>query len=308
MKWQTETYRTVTFAALVCAVFALSAEPDGAMLPAPLRTVEYNLRLRPSANREARVCVFWNFRDSTDYNCVTCRIPPLAASATATGFDCRYEVHSVCAGTDSILDSGAFAASYSDGAEIGFSAILRADAVSAGVSFGTDRISYTVPVPFDMYASGLIGYTSTVKLRELRNDVYYTSVPAPEYAPFSDTDALMRYLEASTDGVEGLWNYLDRDTDPSLAMPAARYRMATVAEDSGSYAIVLLDSVGNFNPLQIKGRLTPTPFQGHYNLYWLDASGLGVDAENSATLEVQGTVLRLSFPLLKSTLRYMRVK
>lgn len=308
MGWFTEIRRSVALPLLLCAVGAVAAAPEDAMLPAPLHTVEYDLRLRPSANREARVTVFWNFRDSSDYTAVTYRIPPLAASAAASGFDCRYEVRRVTAGSDSIVGSGTFAASYSDGSEIGFSAILRADAVSAGMGFGTDRVTHTVAVPFDMRTPGLIGYTSTVELRELRNDVYYTTVPQPEYTPFTDTDSLMHHLEASVDGVEGLWQYLDRDTDPALAVPAARYRFATVAEDGGTYAIVLLDPVGQFAPLQIKGRLTPTPFQGHYNLYWLDAAGLPVDAENSATLELQGTVLRLSFPLLKSTLRYMREK
>lgn len=308
MEWLTEIRRSVALPALLCAVGAIAASPEGAMLPAPLHTVEYNLRLRPSANREARVSIFWNFRDSSDYTVVTYSIPPLAVSASASGFDCRYEVHRVSAGRDSIVGNGTFAASYTDGAEIGFSAILRADVVSAGMAFGTDRVTHTVAVPFDTHTPGLIGYTSTVGLRELRNDVFYTTVPQPEYAPFADTDSLIRHLEASVDGAEGLWQYLDRDTDPKLAVPAARYRFATVAEDGGTYAIVLLDPVGQFAPLQIKGRLTPTPFQGHYNLYWLDAAGLPVDAENSATLELRGTVLRLSFPLLKSTLRYMRVK
>ncbi|MDE6611074.1 MAG: hypothetical protein K2K22_00770, partial [Muribaculaceae bacterium] len=63
-----------------------------------------------------------------------------------------------------------------------------------------------------------------------------------------------------------------------------------------------------WKPLQLKGRLTPPVFERHFDRQWRTAHGKTLREDTSATLELDGTVLRLDFPLAKSSLRFRRAK
>lgn len=124
----------------------------------------------------------------------------------------------------------------------------------------------------------------------------------------------VRLDEVDTEGTRtGYWTYLDRvtPTDGSVLL-GARYVLALIADSADSDSYLLLYVSGNdtdsvfWKEGDVKGRLTPTAFQDHYNLEWYDHRHLPVgEGENSATFEGP-SLLTLDFPLLAAQLRFQR--
>ena len=127
-------------------------------------------------------------------------------------------------------------------------------------------------------------------------------------------EALMDHLRASTDPVEGYWQYLDRENDPRYARPGGRYLLAVVrnpdSDVDGNYDILYVDGAetwrDRWHPMMIKGRLRPTIFLDHYDLEWTDAVFETIDRDIHATI-TDRSILTLSFPLLKTTMRFSRM-
>lgn len=125
-------------------------------------------------------------------------------------------------------------------------------------------------------------------------------------------DELTAYFRQSSDPVEGFWRYLDRENDPQYARPGGRYLLAVVkaADESGGYEIIYVDGAETrreqWRPMMRKGRLKPTVFVGHYDLEWIDSTFEPINRDIHAGIS-DGAILTLSFPLLKTTLRFSRM-
>ncbi|MCM1164098.1 MAG: hypothetical protein NC339_07615 [Muribaculaceae bacterium] len=111
--------------------------------------------------------------------------------------------------------------------------------------------------------------------------------------------------------VEGYWEYLDRQNDPTLARPGGRYTLALVANDDGGYDILYVSGAeilaSRWEPFMLKGRLKPTNFQNHYSLEWIDAEFEEINTDVHADI-ADGAILSLSFPLLKTVLRFSKAR
>lgn len=124
-------------------------------------------------------------------------------------------------------------------------------------------------------------------------------------------DEIDTHLSASTDPVEGYWEYLDRENDPGYAIPGGRYTLAIVAADDipGAYDILYVSGAqkmaGLWSPGMLKGRLLPTQFIDHYDLLWTDATFAPITRDIHASI-TQKTILTLNFPLYKTVLRFSR--
>ena len=149
-------------------------------------------------------------------------------------------------------------------------------------------------------------------LRLARLSCFVTPTERLSSARFTTADSLLDHLAASADPVEGRWQYLDRDTDPRLLNTGGDYSLATVTAADGSIEIVYLGgskaNTGYWRPMMLKGRLTPTPFVGHYDLVWYDAYGARIDSETSADITADGSIMRLNFPLHGGSLRFRKVR
>lgn len=125
-------------------------------------------------------------------------------------------------------------------------------------------------------------------------------------------ERLAEYLAASDDPVEGYWRYLDRENDPQYARPGGRYLLAAVksGEGDGSYDIIYIDGAETYRdqwqPMMLKGRLRPTIFLDHYDLEWTDSTFDTIDRDIHATV-TDSSIMTLSFPLLKTTLRFSKM-
>lgn len=277
-----------------------------------VQTLRYHLRLKPARISDTRCSLIWNYLDSANYQRFDYEIPAVLSTHQELGFDGKYKVVSVIDGQDNVLDSGEYHSDYPNGDGCGFSVILTAQSDYASVSLGGKKLTKTIEIPFERKTPGAIGYRSEKALEELQNEVLMLPSSPVEWAEFESIEALEEYLRSSTDGYEGLWMYLDRDTEPTKAHLGGRYALATISDGNGGYKIVYLDGANAqetiWQPLMIKGHLRPTVFRDHFDLKWLDAAGDPVLDEGNATYEIEGMALKITLPLHKATLRFSRIK
>ena len=112
----------------------------------------------------------------------------------------------------------------------------------------------------------------------------------------------------------GKWVYLDRVTPKNQHVKLGnKYTLELVPDENNRGALLLLyfDETGQDGNLwekgDLKGVLTPTSFENHYNLEWYDVNKNSVgQGECSATFEGVNLLI-LDFPLLESQLRFQRV-
>lgn len=160
--------------------------------------------------------------------------------------------------------------------------------------------------------------------------------PAIALASGYDFEDLRERLRTSRDPVEGFWTYFDRSNDPSYARLGGRYTLAIVKKDvsdlssSGSsglitgfnfdsYDIIYISGAqtlaGSWQPMMLKGALRSTIFDGHYDLEWIDSTMQSISTDIHATIDcsnetsssLTGSLLTLSFPLLKTTIRFSKL-
>ncbi|MCM1484369.1 MAG: hypothetical protein NC043_08520 [Muribaculaceae bacterium] len=144
-------------------------------------------------------------------------------------------------------------------------------------------------------------------------DLIYASIPDPAEPLHTglDPDSIRVLIPEGQLTPEGIWKYLDRDTDDRYTRLGGSYRLAIIKSPEGNgYDIIYFDGAkvlsDKWEPGMLKGHLMPTIFNNHYDLIWYDAHMRKMDTELSADME-QGSILSFSFPLLKSTLRFSRI-
>lgn len=205
-----------------------------------------------------------------------------------------------------LVDRGEFDCRFGAGANTEFSLVLRRTDSGAAVSLGPDAAGTRIAVPF---GGDTIRTEALAGASLKRHSLIIRPAAAREKAPFPDTDSLMRRIAASADPLEAVWEYLDRDISVSEAALGGKYTIATV-RTHGGYDIVYIDGADNtvfkWRPLDIKGRLADTAFEGHYDLEWLTDARYSADSEANATIGAGMEIIELNFPSLHSRLRFRR--
>ena len=138
------------------------------------------------------------------------------------------------------------------------------------------------------------------------------SDPAIQLMTDYNVDDLLSGKLLEDNRTEGLWRYLDRENDTDYARPGGLYKLATIKNAAqGCIDIVYLDGAEVHNDKwhagMLKGRLMPTVFLNHYDLQWYAADMTPVESEVFADISEDGAILTLSFPELRSKLRFCRV-
>lgn len=188
---------------------------------------------------------------------------------------------------------------------------LDFDQGGLSISVGASKLadSFTADMPMGIPESVQV-WTSTpldVKSTDVRSWPDY-SVLYPSRWTYEE---LRRHITESTDPMEAFWEYFDRVTDQSTTL-GGRYVLATVADGSGGYDIVVVDGA-SVNPSiwptgTLKGNITPTIFIDTYTLQWRDASGRWIPRMHdlSATVD-NSSLLTLRFPHVDATIRFSRI-
>lgn len=137
------------------------------------------------------------------------------------------------------------------------------------------------------------------------------TAPETKLATEWTMDGLKGYFAKSSDSIEGFWKYLDRQNDPRYAKLGGRYVIALVKDDNepGAYDIIYIDGAETMGQCWYsgmrKGRLRPTIFQSHYDLCWYDSTFESHTEDVHASI-TDNSILTLSFPMLKTTLRFSK--
>ncbi len=139
--------------------------------------------------------------------------------------------------------------------------------------------------------------------------IEYTPSPLQKTSTSWTPELINQYLANADrlDSIEGIWKYLDRDTDDRHAILGGRYEVAILKNaPTDSYDIIYLSgaevNASKWQPGMLKGRLIPTQFDEHYDLVWLDSKFEEHTTDMHASMS-QEAILEVNFPTLKSTLR-----
>ena len=122
-------------------------------------------------------------------------------------------------------------------------------------------------------------------------------------------ETLNAHFAASSDPLEGYWQYLDRDMDDNILRLGGRYVVALVLADDG-YDIIYVDGAQvkrqQWTTGTLKGHLKNTAFIDIYTATWVDATFLPIDDDVFATFD-NAVILTLRFPVFRSQLRLAKV-
>ncbi|MDE6279708.1 MAG: hypothetical protein K2M05_07015 [Paramuribaculum sp.] len=119
-------------------------------------------------------------------------------------------------------------------------------------------------------------------------------------------------LSYPVSGVAGLWQYFDRDTDDRYLRTGGNYTLAVIPTLSANEYDIVYVSGAKVNSLKwlpgmLKGKLLGNGFINSWTLEAVDASFHDMEGENHASMTQDGAILTLTFPELKSTLRFRRL-
>ncbi len=147
-----------------------------------------------------------------------------------------------------------------------------------------------------------------------RVDVTGAAVEMVEALPvptWSVSDIESRLSASAAAPLEGMWIYMDRDTDPALALNGGAYRLALLADSCGGYDIVYMGgavtNAGAWRQGMVKGRILPLGFDNHFGLEWTDAMLKPMEADCYAEA-LSADVISFNFPLYSASMRFRRLR
>lgn len=143
------------------------------------------------------------------------------------------------------------------------------------------------------------------KLKVQRICLELDTVPLPVISPRFES-----WHKQNIAGVEGEWEFLDREVKNENVNVGGAYRLRIVPCPDG-YEMLYLGGAdvneGIWKPGCVKGLLKPSAFRGDYDLVWYDAIGREIKGEQNAVLSADDALLQLNFPLAKTSLRFRRL-
>lgn len=268
------------------------------------QSIHYHLRILPQRFNQASFEIRWNKVDSLSFSFA--RITTYG-QGLETSNPIKVEIGSSSPIATQISTSQTFI-DPNDPQEIGLSAVLDVSTAGAILSVGVAKPIAEIPVPFTVQVGSTIEGIVLKNAQITRDEFTASFIPPAELSSFGSIDQLIEYIQNSTNPYEGFWTYYDRVTTPGISSIGGYYTIATVASGS-NYSIIYISGAQslahNWQPLQIKGSLTPATFPGAFNLTWIQPSLIPLSYETSATID--GDLLTLSFPHWHTSLRFRRI-
>jgi len=254
--------------------------------------------------------IIWNYRDPSNYSYAEYAVDSRNYVDGIDNPEATISLGSMASGTDILmaqthLNSG-------QNFDLGYNsmAVEWRDGQTKVYS-GSNRLKLAVSASSAVPQSTVCGLLSGDSLL-VSSLIVESEIPASRPLQTKWTpDALLGYLSASTDSIEGLWQHLDRTNDPAKARMGGTYTVATVWNpDTEVYDIIYMDGATvnprSWIPGMRKGHLHPTIFQDHFDLVWYDALCKPVSRGCNASI-TQQAILELDFPLMDTRIRMSRV-
>lgn len=187
---------------------------------------------------------------------------------------------------------------------------IEYDGQTLSVSVGNATLGTVYSSRMELPDTSQIGYFAGEGCSLKVKRICYEDSPIPQllFATNYSKEWLDKKMAESSDPIEGYWIYLDRSTDDRFFELGGKYTIAIIKEDAG-YNVLYVDGAelysGYWIPYMSKGRLSETPFVGHFDLEWHDAMKNIIDDETYAVLS--DFVLTLHFPIQKSQVRFRKL-
>lgn len=183
------------------------------------------------------------------------------------------------------------------------------DSTVLELAHARDRLRHVMPTTISLNGPLV---TAVKRARILRDECKATPAEASpaRLAAFESLEDLYTYLRSSADPREGLWRHYDFKTSPLKATLQSTYTLATVYNpDTDGYDIVYIHGAESpvWSPLDIKGRMKPSPVPEMYDLEWITADCESISHHSWATLDAD-SILTFAFPQWQATLRLARVQ
>ena len=190
-----------------------------------------------------------------------------------------------------------------------FSIRLWSDAYGSAIYCGDGRRLNINDIEIELPYGSKIFYESDSREKPGIMWASVEELPQAQRSKFSNLKSLEGYLAASTDPLEGIWRYLDRDFSSEAIVLGGQYILALVRGNApGEYDILYISGSdnhpGHWAPLDIKGRLHATKFIGMYDAEWHDSSRRLHGKQEEVHAQQDGGVLKITFPLVNSSLRF----
>jgi len=220
----------------------------------------------------------------------------------------------LCSGDSVIAESDCRDLASRPGAQVSYAMEMRGDTLT--VLAGKDELKRRMAVdigrrclegPASLSAAGTVDATIFVtEMTPVSREERLAGLPPTEVG---------RLLSEHGGGIVGSYAYLDRSTDPAVARPGGRYRLAVVPDPDGTESLLIIYIAGAevepsfWKPGMLKGILRPTPFEGQYDLVWYDAHGAPIPygSDSYALFDSAASILTLNFPLLgQASVRFAR--
>lgn len=174
--------------------------------------------------------------------------------------------------------------------------------ISAGDT-GLNEVFSSAGLPGDVTGIGFYaGWGSDILVSDINLD---TSIPKAGESESLDIENIREYLKNSQDPMEGYWSVYDRELEESLLKMGGTYILACIRKDDDYYFLYLEGSSvnkSNWKPGDVKIKLSPSAFDGLYNVEWWDSLKLPLNKEVMAQ-KGEGNTLLIQFPYQSSKLR-----
>ncbi|MDE7110052.1 MAG: hypothetical protein K2O49_08830, partial [Muribaculaceae bacterium] len=129
-------------------------------------------------------------------------------------------------------------------------------------------------------------------------------IPPPSSPEWKGEEHLNALLKKSKDNMEGYWAIFDMTLEENLLRLGGEYRLAIIREEN-IYNIIYVSGAAvnkdRWREGMLKGILTPGPFQGVYEVTWIDTEGNPIS--DSVIAQEEGGLITIQFPRQDSTIR-----
>ena len=175
-----------------------------------------------------------------------------------------------------------------------------------GGDTGIKKIA-TFPCSFSVTGFGFFaGWGDKVKVSDI--SVRFLT-EGPDSTGFLGIEDLNDYFIHSDDPMEGYWTIFDRELEESQLKQGGDYKLACVKQGEG-YDLIYIDGAivnsKGWSYGDIKARLQPSPFEGIYNVEWMDAMKQPISHDIRAQ-RGEGNTLSIQFPYQGSKMRLRKL-
>lgn len=267
-----------------------------------------HVRLAADGGHTAKWGIIWNYTDDANYTKATLTLPGEGRYSDVYSTEAMVEVERCQDGVLAQLCSRKITGEIDDTKGMN-SLKLVYNGGHAMLYTGSDDQKEVAVVPFESYG-GVVAFFCDAPVRVQRVDVRSHASDSPTTSRFATIEELAAYIKASSDPMEGFWEYLDRNVDPAKAVVGGRYTLATVRRGD-AYDIIYVKGAevasATWRPMQVKGTLHPTIFRDNYDMEWITTDMKRISDDCDAMLSDDKAILTLRFPIADAQLRLRRM-